>query len=308
MDTNHRFYSLNSFLKTRHQQKVMKLALDCGFTCPNRDGTKGYGGCLFCSEKGSGDFTFRQLPSIATQLQAQIQQGKKKWPEIDQFMAYFQSYTNTYAPLPILQTLFEEVLTHPKIVGIAIATRPDCLPTEVVDYLENLHHRTHLWIELGLQSIHSHTTDFLNRGHNLTCFTEAVTNLANRGMEVVAHIILGLPGETYTHMLETAHYLASLPLQGVKIHMLHVLDDAPLGKIYLNNPFTLLTEQEYVTLVGDILAILPPHFVIHRLTGDGNKAHLIAPKWTLQKRKVLNHIHQDLKARNIIQGCYFVQK
>ncbi len=300
-DTSH-FYSLNTYLRKIHGEKVMKLSIDGGFTCPNRDGTKGTGGCIFCSSQGSGDFSGDRTTAIAEQLTYNINLLSKKWPNVSKYIAYFQSYSNTYASTSELMEKYNAALQFPNVVGLAIATRPDCLSHSTLDYLETLNKQTHLWIELGLQTIHPHTSAFINRGHDLSCFEKAVFELHSRGIDVVAHIILGLPGETPDDMLATARYLATLPLQGVKIHMLHVVDDAPLGKLYLDSPFELLSEDSYVHLVGEILKILPPHFVIHRLTGDADKNHLIAPLWTARKTHVLNHIHKYLKDNHIFQG------
>ncbi|MGL4798306.1 MAG: TIGR01212 family radical SAM protein [Cellulosilyticaceae bacterium] len=296
------FYSLNDFLRERHGEKVMKLSLDGGFTCPNRDGTVGTGGCIFCSSLGSGDFAASHHLPIHTQLEDNISLLSKKWPNIQKYFAYFQSFSNTYASVSTLQSKFEEALTFPGVVGLAIATRPDCLPDAIISYLEELNTRTHLWVELGLQTIHPHTSKFINRGHSLECFEEAVYKLHEKNIEVVAHMILGLPGETTEDMLETARYLATLPLQGVKIHMLHIVDNAPLGKLYSQSPFPLLSEDDYVTLIGQILPILPKHFVIHRLTGDGDRKHLVAPLWTAHKTGVLNHIQKHLRTHHIFQG------
>ena len=299
-----RFYSLNEFLRERHGEKVMKLSLDGGFTCPNRDGTLSYGGCIFCSSRGSGDFTSSPLLSIEEQLNTQIHLLASKWPSISKYIAYFQAYSNTYADVAYLREQYETALSFENIVGLAIGTRPDCLPTDVLDYLSDINTRTHLWVELGLQSIHSHTSSWMNRGHSLECFSEAVWALHSRGIEVVAHMILGLPNETSEDMLATAQFLATLPLQGIKIHMLHIVDNAPLGLLYQKKTFPLLSEEEYIGLVGEILGILPPHFVIHRLTGDGDKSHFLAPLWTLNKRHVLNGIHSHLKENDIYQGKY----
>lgn len=303
MSNPSRFYSLNDFLKKRHGEKVMKLSLDGGFTCPNRDGKVATGGCIFCSSRGSGDFTSSSLCSITEQMQDNINLLSKKWPNVKKYIPYFQAYSSTYAPLDVLKQQYEEALSFPGVVGLAIATRPDCLEDDLLDYLESLNKQTHLWIELGLQTIHPKTSSFINRGHDLACFQDAVYKLHARGIEVVAHMIIGLPYESREDILATATYMSKLPLQGVKMHMLHVIDNAPLGKLYLKEPFKLLTEDEYVSIIGDILKILPPHFVIHRLTGDGDRRHLIAPLWTLHKTIVLNHIHQYLKSENIYQGC-----
>lgn len=302
MSNPSRFYSLNDFLKERHGEKVMKLSLDGGFTCPNRDGKVAKGGCIFCSSRGSGDFTDASSNSITKQMEYNIKLLSNKWPHVKKYIPYFQAYSSTYASLDVLKAQYEEALSFPGVVGLAIATRPDCLEDDLLDYLEELNQRTHLWIELGLQTIHEKTSTFINRGHDLACFEEAVYKLHDRGIEVVAHMIIGLPYETQEDILATARYMSKLPLQGVKMHMLHILDNAPLGKVYLKQPFPLLSEEEYIYIIGEILKILPPHFVIHRLTGDGDKKHLIAPLWTLHKTNVLNHIHHYLKLENIYQG------
>lgn len=295
------FYSLNDFLRIRHQEKVAKLSIDGGFTCPNRDGKVAFGGCIFCSSHGSGDFTSNGL-SITKQLNDQIDLLCAKWPNVQKYIAYFQSYSNTYAPLDKLIPKYEAALAHQKVVGLAIATRPDCLEPDVISYLTTLHMRTHLWVELGLQTIHEKTNKLINRGHTLSCFEQAVYALSEKGIEVVAHMILGLPGESAQDMLATAKYLSKLPLQGIKIHMLHVVDNAPLYQMYQQNPFYLLGEMEYIALVSQILAMMPPHFVIHRVTGDPDKKHLIAPTWTLNKRHVLNTFTHYLKENKIFQG------
>ncbi|OOO00515.1 MAG: TIGR01212 family radical SAM protein [Epulopiscium sp. Nele67-Bin004] len=297
-----RYYTLNQFLRDRHGEKVMKLSIDGGFDCPNRDGTVGVGGCIFCSSRGSGDFSGNRTHSIHQQIQSQIDMLSAKWGHITKYIAYFQSYSNTYAPLSELIDKFETALQYKGIIGIAIGTRADCLTPEIINYLGELATRTHVWVELGLQTIHTDSISFINRCHDTHCFSNAVSDLHAVNVETVAHIILGLPNETREHMLETAKYVASLPLQGVKIHMLHVLDNAPLGQIYIRNPFPLLTQTEYISIVGNILEILPSNFVIHRITGDGDKQHLIAPVWTLNKRNVLNSFSKYFEEYNIIQG------
>lgn len=297
-----RFYSLNQFLQKRHGSKVIKLSIDGGFTCPNRDGTLSSKGCIFCSEKGSGDFTPFYLNSITEELEAAAKLLSRKWPSITKYIAYFQSYSNTYAPLSILKKKYEEALAFPNIVGLAIATRPDCLSDEIIHYLAELNQKTHLWIELGLQSTNEATANWINRGYSLTCFEEAVHKLALSQIETVVHLILGFPNEKLPDMLTTARYVSSLPLQGVKLHMLHILDDAPLGKIYLRESFDLLSKEDYLFTVSEILKLLPPHFVIHRLTGDGNCKHLLAPTWTKNKKQLLNDLNRYFEINDIYQG------
>jgi radical SAM protein (TIGR01212 family) len=297
-----RFYSLNQFLRKRHGEKVIKLSIDGGFTCPNRDGLISSDGCIFCSESGSGDFSPAASLNITSQLTTSREQLLSKWPSSAKYIAYFQSYSNTYAPLDVLKAKYEEALSFPQVVGIAIATRPDCLSDAAIAYLEELTHRTHVWVELGLQTIHPISSDYINRGYDLDCFETTLHKLAVKNIETVIHLILGLPGETPEDMLCTATYVSQLPLQGIKCHMLHVLANAPLASLYLKDPFPLLTEEEYIFIVGEILKLLPPHFVIHRLTGDGDAKHLLAPLWTKNKRHVLNAISHYLKINDIYQG------
>ena len=299
---NNRFYSLNEFLRDKHGEKILKLSIDGGFTCPNRDGKISSKGCLFCSERGSGDFTFYEEGNITAQLQKSSKLLENKWGMNHKYIAYFQAFTNTYDSLETLKLKYEEALAFPGVVGLAIATRPDCLSDEIIAYLAELSKRTHLWLELGLQTIHEDTAGLINRGYSLDCFETAISKLAAHKIETVVHLILGLPGESKEHMLASARYIAQLPLQGVKLHMLHVLDNAPLGAYYKSHPFPLLNEEEYIALIGEILTLLPPEFVIHRLTGDGARAHLIGPLWTIHKKQVLNHISRYLKVHDIYQG------
>ena len=300
--TDNRYYSLNEFLRAKHGEKILKLSIDAGFTCPNRDGNISTKGCLFCSERGSGDFTSYKAGNITKQLEHQTLLLSKKWGTNRKYIAYFQAFTNTYAPLDILKKKYEEALNFPGVVGIAIATRPDCLSEEVLDYLEELSQRTHLWIELGFQTMHEDTAQLINRGYSLACFEDAVMALNKRHIETVAHLILGLPNESKEDILASAKYISKLPLQGIKLHMLHVLDNSPLGNYYKQHPFHLLSQDEYIDLIGNILCLLPPNFVIHRLTGDGAREHLIGPDWTLHKKHVLNSITHYLKENNIYQG------
>ena len=297
-----RYYSLNQFLRTRHNGKVIKLSIDGGFTCPNRDGTISTTGCLFCSDRGSGDFTFGEEAAITNQLIKAQSLLATKWGAHTQYIAYFQAFTNTYAPLNVLKQKYEAALSFPGVVGIAIATRPDCLTDEVLDYLAELSTRTHVWVELGLQTIHPHTTALINRGYTLEIFEMAIKKLHQRSIECVVHLILGLPNETPEDMIASAKYLSDFPLQGIKLHMLHVLDNSPLGTYYTAHPFPFMSEADYIALIGEILMVLPEHFVIHRLTGDGPKEHLIGPLWTKNKRHVLNSMTAYFKIHDIYQG------
>lgn len=302
---NNRFYSLNEFLRDRHGEKILKLSIDGGFTCPNRDGKISTKGCLFCSERGSGDFTSYKKGNITAQLDEARLLLEPKWGKDRKYIAYFQAFTNTYAPLEILKQKYEEAISYPGVVGLAIATRPDCLSDEIIEYLAELSQRTHLWLELGLQTIHEETAHIINRGYSLSVFEETLKKLSAHHIETVVHLILGLPNETKEQMLASAKYISKLPLQGVKVHMLHILDNAPLGKFYKENPYELLNQEEYIQLIGEILAILPPDFVIHRLTGDGARKHLIAPEWTIHKKYVLNSMNSYFKNHNIYQGMHY---
>ena len=296
-----RYYTFNEHLRERFGGKTFKVSLDAGFTCPNRDGTLGRGGCVYCSARGSGDFAGGQGLSIHDQFVEVSERMKKKWPNAN-YIAYFQAYTNTYASVKRLREVYEEALAEENVVGLSISTRPDCLPEEVLDYLEDLNQRTYLWVELGLQSIHDRTMESIGRGHDYAQFLKGLDQLRARGIRVCAHIILGLPGESKAEMLATAQAVAELPLQGVKLHLLHVLRGTPLEIIYQREPFALLTREEYVALVVDILEILPPEMVIHRLTGDGPPEELIGPLWSRKKWEVLNAIDTELERRDTRQG------
>ena len=296
-----RYSTFNEQLRERFGGKIVKISLDAGFTCPNRDGTLGKDGCVYCSERGSGDFAGDQRLSIPGQFFEVKERMKNKWPSA-QYIAYFKAYTNTYAAVKRLREVYEEALAEENVVGLSISTRPDCLPENVLDYLEELNQRTYLWVELGLQSIHGRTLAWIGRGHDYAQFLKGLEQLRARGIRVCAHIILGLPGETKADMMETAQAVAQLPLQGIKIHLLHVLKGTPLAAIYQHVPFDLLTKEEYVLLVVDILEILPPEMVIHRLTGDGPPDDLIGPLWSRKKWEVLNAIDAELERRVSWQG------
>jgi uncharacterized protein len=299
-----RYYTLNQHLREVFGEKVFKVSLDAGFTCPNRDGTLGWTGCVYCSSRGSGDFAGQAEKSIHGQFEEVKEVMRRKWPEA-KYLAYFQAYTNTYAPVERLREVFEQALQEEGVVGLSIATRPDCLPDEVVDYLDELNQRTYLWVELGLQSIHNQTMEWVGRGHTYTDFLQGLDKLQRRNIRVCAHVILGLPGESLEDMRITAKAIARLPLQGVKLHLLHVLRGTPLAEIYEKEPFPLLLQNEYVTLISDILEFLPPQMVIHRLTGDAPRKDLIAPLWSLKKWEVLNAIDQELEQRRTWQGIKY---
>ncbi|WP_341878038.1 TIGR01212 family radical SAM protein [Defluviitalea saccharophila] len=295
------YYSLNYFLRQKFGEKVFKISLDGGFTCPNRDGTLSKNGCIFCSGRGSGDFAPPAILPITEQFNRSRALLKDKWKS-GKYIVYFQAFTNTYGPVDVLRKKYEEALSLPNVVGIAIATRPDCLSKPVLDLLDEINKKTYLWVELGLQTMHEDTAVLIQRGYPLSCFEEAVNNLSKRNIDTVIHMILGLPGESKSDMLSSIKYAAKQPIQGIKLHLLHIIKDTPLYEYYLKNPFHVLTMDEYIDLVIDCIELLPPHMVIHRITGDGPKALLAAPLWSKNKKAVLNGIHKRLKERNTWQG------
>lgn len=296
-----RYYSFDSFLKNYFGEKIYKVSLDGGFTCPNRDGTIGTGGCIFCSEGGSGDFASSCDLSVTEQITTGIEMVSKKI-ENGRYIAYFQAFTNTYGPIEKLESLYMEAIHDPRIVALAIGTRPDCLPGEVLDLLDRLNHIKPVFVELGLQTIHEETASFIRRGYPLSCFDQAVYNLQKIGVFTVVHLILGLPGETTDMMLDSVRYLNYLPIHGVKFSMLHILKHTDLETYYMEHPFDVFTLDSYVDLLLKCIENLNPDIVIHRLTGDGPKDLLIAPTWSLHKRKVLNTIAHEMKIRDIRQG------
>ena len=303
------YYSLDAYCKKRYGSKVYKIALDAGLTCPNRDGTLGNRGCIFCSAGGSGDFAVKPGNSIAEQLQTgQAMFGKKKTGS--RFIAYFQAYTNTYGDLNYLAQIYEEALMQPQIVGISIDTRPDCLPREVLDLVSDLQTRfpdKDIWVELGLQTIHDTTAAYIRRGYKLDVFDAAVTALKERNIPIIVHVILGLPGETNHMVLQTIQYLNHLPVFGIKLQLLHVLKNTDLATDYLAGQFETLSKEDYMSLLIDCLKLLSPEIVIHRLTGDGPKDLLIAPTWSLYKRDFFNTLHRHLKQTGEYQGQDYLQ-
>lgn len=299
-----RYYSIDYYLKNTFGEKVYRLSLNGGMTCPNRDGTLDTRGCIFCSAAGSGDFAQNARESIPKQLSDAKAQIRSK-RNCNKFIAYFQAYTNTYAPVEYLRAIFAEAIQDPDVVILSIATRPDCLSDEVLDLLNELNQIKPVWIELGLQTIHPETSHFIRSGFTLECFHEAVKRLSALSIPVIVHVILGLPGETRKQMLETVSHVGALHVFGIKLQLLHVLSDTDLGTLYKEQPFHLFTQEEYCQLIADCLAILPPEITIHRLTGDGPKDLLIGPLWSSAKRSVLNQIHRELKAQDIWQGKYY---
>jgi len=277
------------------------VTLDAGLTCPNRDGRVGVGGCLYCNARGSGTGAFAKGLSITEQLEEGMTRLDRRYGA-SRFIAYFQSFSNTYAPIETLRALYQEALANPQVVGLSIGTRPDCLSSKILDLLADIARNRLLWLELGLQSAHDDTLRLINRGHDVACFTRAVRTAADRNLEVVAHVILGLPGEGPREMAATARYLGGLPLQGVKIHLLYVVRGSALEGLCRSGSYRPLEEGKYVSLVADFLELLPPHLVIHRLTGDPHPEELVAPAWCRDKSRVLRGLRAELARRGSRQG------
>lgn len=296
-----RYYSLDYYLKENYGEKIYKISLNGGFTCPNRDGTLSDRGCIFCSQGGSGDFAEDASASISDQIETGKKQSAAKYKGTS-YIAYFQAYTNTYASVEDLRKIFMEAILHPDIKILSIATRPDCLGQPVLSLLEKLAQIKPVWIELGLQSIHPSTAHFIRRGYELPVFEKAVEELHSRGIPVIVHTILGLPGETEEMMLETVAYLNRLPIAGIKFQLLHLLKFTDLAEVYKKQPFHIYTMEEYLSLLGRCICGLSPNIVIHRLTGDGPASLLIAPTWTLKKRHFLNQLGAYLKREDLWQG------
>lgn len=296
-----RYHSMDYDLKELYGEKVYKITLNGGMTCPNRDGKVGHGGCIFCSAAGSGDFAGSVTCSITKQLAIGKENLTKKRP-VHSYIAYFQAFTNTYAPVEYLRQIYMEAIQDPDVQILSIATRPDCLPDDVLQLLEEINQIKPVWVELGLQTIHPQTATYIRRGYPLEVFEEAVNNLRKRNISVITHTILGLPGENEDMMLETIDYLNKMDIQGIKLQLLHILKGTDLALDYEKQPFWSPTMEEYISLLGKCIASLRPDITIHRLTGDGPKELLIAPLWTSQKRTVLNTLHRYLKEQDIWQG------
>ncbi|CDZ74384.1 radical SAM protein [Peptoniphilus sp. ING2-D1G] len=292
-----RFLDFNTFFKGKFEEKIVKLSLDGGATCPNRDGTISSLGCIFCSERGSGDFT-SDFENIDMQIEAQKNLLKKKWKS-EKYIAYFQNFTNTYGDVTNLKKLYNYIISRDEIVGLSIATRADCLGDEVMEMLTCLNQKTFLFLEIGMQSIHEKSIEFIKRGYSHGIFHENIKKLEKNHIKYLVHIIFGLPTETKKEMLETVDYVSKLHPFGVKFHSLYIQNDAPLYQYYKHNPFKLLSKDEYVQLVCDTIEMLPKDVVIHRLTGDANKEKLIAPLWSADKLSVISAIDKELKDRNV---------
>lgn len=302
---NKRYYTFNCFLKNKFHSKVFKVSLNAGMTCPNRDGTKSTGGCSFCSGNLSGDFGGNPRESIYQQFDEIRMNVHNKWPEA-LYIAYFQAGTNTYAPLEKLRELYNSVLELPDVVGLSIATRPDCLSEEICDLLTELSKRTYLVVELGLQTIHDETGKHINRCHTYKDFLDGYEMLSSRGINICIHIINGLPGETREMMLETAKAVTSLKPHSIKFHLLHIIKGTKICDEYEEGEFEAMEFSDYINLICDQLEILPPDTIIQRLTGDGDKKTLVAPLWSNNKRNVLNAIDKEMLRRNSVQGCKYL--
>jgi radical SAM protein (TIGR01212 family) len=299
-----RYHSLNSFLRRKFGQKVFKISLDAGFSCPNRDGEISELGCIFCSERGSGDFAGSRQVSITKQFEDIKSIMNKKWKN-GKYIAYFQAYTNTYADVSILKKKYDEALMQEDVVAMAIATRPDCLGDEVLELLEYYNKKTYLWVELGLQTINRTTAKIINRGYDLNVFEESLEKLRKRGIDVVVHTIFGLPGEGEKDMLDTIDYIAHKDIKGIKMHLLHLMKNTPLVNLYEKGELSFLKEEQYIDIICKSITMLPKEMVIHRLTGDAPRDLLIEPKWSLKKWEILNEIDRNLVEENLYQGLYF---
>ena len=302
-----RYYDFKSFLAHRFGCRVHKIQIDAGFTCPNRDGKVAVGGCAYCDGRGSALRQKGPLPPVAEQVAA----GKALYRNLRgaaKFIAYFQTFTNTYGPLEKLRALYDEALAQPDVVGLSIGTRPDCVDDEILDLLEGYARRTHVWVEYGLQSIHDRTLERMNRGHGAARFVEAVRKTAGRGLFICAHIILGLPGETRGDMLETAKAVASLPVDGIKVHSLLALRGTEVGRLFEEGKIGLMTQEDYVSTVCDVLELLPPSVVVQRITAEGYRDIYLGPGWAQNKLKVLNAIDRELEKRDTYQGSRYVKR
>lgn len=301
---NKRYHTLNYHYKTKFNEKIMKISLNGGFTCPNIDGTKGYGGCIYCSKTGSGEFAGDVNDDLITQFNKIKDVMNRKWKN-GKYIAYFQARSNTYAPVEILKKKFEPILKLDNVIGLSLATRCDAISEECLDYLDDLNKRCYLTVELGLQTIHKKTSTLINRAHSLEEFENMVKKLKDRNINVVVHIINGLPYETKSMMLDTAKYLNTLNIDGVKIHMLNIIKDTLMEQFFYKNNFSILTKEEYIDIVISQLEVLDEKIVIHRITSDPDPKTLIEPKWLMKKFCVLNDIDKEMKRRDTYQGKKF---
>lgn len=300
-----RYNSLNNYLRNKFGKKVYKISIDGGFTCPNRDGKISTGGCIFCSAKGSGDFATSKSLSITQQIKQGKERVRSKTKD-NSFIAYFQAFTNTYAPIDVLESKFTEAINHKDIVALSVATRPDCVDEEVLSLLEKLNKIKPVWVELGLQTIKESSVDYIRRGYENSVYVDTATKLRNIGIEVITHIILGLPNENKLDMLRSVDFACKYS-NGIKLQLLHILKGTDLLKDYEDSKFNALTMEQYIDILCDAVSIIPKNVIIHRLTGDGDKKILVAPLWSGNKKVVLNTINKTFEERNIIQGSKTLQ-
>lgn len=304
---NKRYHTWNYYLRSNFGEKVFKVSINAGFSCPNIDGTVAYGGCTYCSKQGSGDFAGNPNDNLIKQFEDIKEMMHKKWHNA-KYIGYFQAFTNTHAPVSVLKEKYETILNLDDVIGLSVSTRPDCLPDDVLEYLSELNKKTNLWVELGLQTIHDETSKIINRGHDYNTFLEGVEKLKKHNIKTVVHIINGLPGEDYTMMMETAKAVADLGVHGIKIHLLHVLKETPMENMLKKGMFNLMEKDDYINLVCDQLEIIPPEMVVHRLTGDGKRDEIVGPMWSLKKWEVLNAIDDTMRERNSYQGIKYCNK
>ena len=306
-DPNKRYHTWNYALRQQFGEKISKVPIDGGFDCPNRDGTVAKGGCTFCSVSGSGDMIVAPSDPLPLQFQKEIQLMHQKWPTVDQYIVYFQNFTNTHAPVDVIRHRFEQVVNEKGVVGLSIGTRPDCLPDEVVNYLAELNERFYLWVELGLQTTFEETSAAINRAHDYQTYLDGVAKLRKLGIRVCTHLINGLPGETPAMMRENVRRtIQDSDIQGIKLHLLHLMTNTKMMRDYNEGRLQLMSKEAYVSVICDQLEMIPPEIVIHRLTGDAPFETIIGPMWSLKKWEVLNAIDAEMKRRNSYQGKYTV--
>lgn len=298
-----RYTTWNDYLRESYGEKVFKVPIDAGFDCPNRDGTVAHGGCTFCTVSGSGDAIVAPDAPIPVQVEKEIEFLHRKWPGVKKYIAYFQNFTNTHDSVEVIRERFEQAVGRPDVVGINIGTRPDCLPTETLDYLAELNQRITVWVELGLQTTYETTSNLINRAHDYQTYLDAVANLRERGILVCVHLINGLPGETHEMMLENVRRVVTdSDIQGIKLHLLHLMTGTRMQRDFHQGTLQLMAFDDYVNVICDQLEIIPKHISIHRLTGDAPREMLIGPMWSLKKWEVLNAIDAELTRRNVFQG------
>ncbi len=305
-----RYKTLNEYYRHLFGEKIFKVPIDAGFDCPNRDGTVARGGCTFCTVSGSGDAIVAPDAPIRDQFYLEVDFMHRKWPDVKKYLVYFQNYTNTHDHVDVLRSRYEQAINEPGVVGINIGTRPDCLPDETICYLAELKERgLHVTVELGLQTTYEDTSERINRAHSYETFTDAVKRLRQYGLEVVVHLINGLPGETHEMMLENVRrVVADTEIQGIKLHLLHLMTNTRMQRDYHEGRLHLLSQEEYVAIICDQLEVLPPHLIVHRITGDAPADKLIGPMWSLNKWEVLNAIDAEMLRRNSTQGCNYHAK